>query len=113
MSAENFPGIPARFMQRNQLKTTALMERTVIHKPDSRRFEIHEDGRVSYCEYRICDGCLDVTHTIVPIQLENRGIASALVKAAYDWALGEGLDIEGSCSFASSWLGRHPEYSNK
>lgn len=82
----------------------------VIHKPESDRFEIHEDGRVAYVEYYVRNGSLDVTHTIVPIPLENRGIGSALVKAAYDWACSEGLKPAATCTFAIAWLRRHPEY---
>jgi predicted GNAT family acetyltransferase len=82
----------------------------VIHKPESNRFEIHEDGRVAYVEYYIHDGALDILHTIVPMSLENRGIGSALVKGAYDWAQTEGLEPMATCYFAAAWLKRHPEY---
>lgn len=82
-----------------------------IHKPAEHRFEIHEDGAVGWVEYSIHDGCLDILHTIVAPKLENRGIGSALVRAAYDWGRTEGLDPMGSCQFAHMWLRRHPEYS--
>lgn len=87
-----------------------MAEYNVIHKPESNRFEIHEEGKVAYVEYYIHDGFLDILHTIVPMSLENRGIGSALVKAAYDWALVEGLNPMGTCSFAAAWLQRHPDY---
>jgi predicted GNAT family acetyltransferase len=38
----------------------------VIHKQADRRFEILEDGAVSYVEYYLHDGALDIRHTIVP-----------------------------------------------
>ena len=79
-----------------------------IHRPDSHRFEIHEDGLVAYVEYYIHDGAIDILHTIVPIRLENRGIGSALVRAAYDWGRSEGLAPAATCSFADAWLRRHP-----
>ncbi|MDR2890831.1 MAG: N-acetyltransferase [Alistipes sp.] len=82
----------------------------VRHKPESCRFEILRDGRTGWVEYVIEDGCLNILHTIVPVQLENMGIGSALVRAAYDWGRGEGLTPEGSCHFAHLWLQRHPEY---
>lgn len=83
----------------------------VEHKPADRRFEIHEEGRTGWVEYIIRDGALDILHTIVPIQLENRGIGSALVRAAYDWGKTQGLEPVGSCHFAHAWLQRHPEYN--
>lgn len=86
------------------------MDYKIIHSPNSGRFEITEDGYTAYAQYKIHDGFMDVSHTIVPSHLENRGMASALVKAAYDWCRSEGLVPQGSCSFASAWLKRHPEY---
>ena len=39
-----------------------------------------------------------------------RGVAAALVKAAYDYALSEGLTPVATCAYAVAWLQRHPEY---
>ncbi len=83
----------------------------VIHKPEDRRFEVWEDGLVGYVEYYLHDGAIDILHTIVPYQLEGRGIGSALVKAAYEWAREEGLDCAATCRFAHIWLSRHPEFN--
>lgn len=41
--------------------------------------------------YDLVDGCLNIEHTIVPREIEGRGIAAALVKAAYDYALDHDL----------------------
>ena len=81
------------------------------HKPDGRRFEVWEDGLVGYVEYYLHDGALDIVHTIVPYKLEGRGIGSALVRAAYEWARSEGLECAATCRFAHVWLRRHPEFS--
>ncbi len=81
-----------------------------IHKPETNRFELSEDGRTAYVEYQIHDGCIDILHTIVPTQLENRGIGSALVKTTYDWGKTQNLKPRGSCRFADAWLARHEEY---
>lgn len=88
-----------------------MSDHKTIHKPGERRFEIHEEGGVAYAEYHIHDGAIDIVHTIVPMQLENRGIGSALVRAAYDWGRSEGLRPMGACHFAHIWLRRHPEYN--
>ncbi len=92
------------------MKRSEITYKTV-HRPDERRFEIHEEGGIAYVEYYIHDGKIDIVHTIVPMHLENRGIGSALVRAAYDWGEAEGLGPAATCQFAHIWLRRHPEYA--
>ncbi len=79
----------------------------VAHNPESNRFELREDGSTAYVEYVVGDDFLDIIHTIVPWGLENRGIGSALVAAAYNWGREQGLSPKASCSFARAWLARH------
>lgn len=89
-----------------------MKEYKVIHKPEDRRFEVWEDGAVGYVEYCLHDDALDILHTIVPYRLEGRGVGSALVKGAYDWARSERLGFAATCRFAVAWLRRHPEYNS-
>jgi predicted GNAT family acetyltransferase len=95
-----------RYIPKNN--NNAMNSYKAIHKPESNRFEIHEGGRIAYVEYRLHDGAIDITHTIVPIALENKGIGSALVQTAYDWGHTERLSPKATCSFAVAWLRRHP-----
>jgi predicted GNAT family acetyltransferase len=83
----------------------------VTHKPGERRFEIFEDGALGYVEYYLHDGGLDILHTIVSPRLEGRGVGSALVKGAYDWAKTQGMKPLATCRFAVAWLHRHPDYA--
>jgi predicted GNAT family acetyltransferase len=50
-----------------------------------------------------------LVHSEVPQQLEGRGIASALVKAAFNYAADKGMDVLPVCSYVRSWVQRHPE----
>lgn len=68
------------------------------------------DGNISEVEYIVSDGMLNIIHTFVPQALEGQGIASQLVKYAYDYALEQGLRPIATCSYARAWLKRHPEY---
>ncbi len=86
------------------------MEYTIIHAPERCRFETVVEGRTAYVEYQRTCNDLSIIHTIVPQPIEGRGIASALVKAAFDYAREEGLTPRAVCSYAAVWLGRHPEY---
>ena len=62
------------------------MEYTVNHYPEKHRFEVVEDGLTAYVEYRLRGDALDIIHTIVPKNLEGRGIAATLVETAYKYA---------------------------
>lgn len=83
----------------------------VVHDPERNRFEVKEDGLTAYVEYEQTEDSLDILHTIVPGQLEGRGIASAMVRAAYDYARTHGLKPLATCSYAVAWLQKHPEYT--
>ena len=87
------------------------MEYNITHHPEQKLFKTEVEGRTAFAEYRIIGNSLDIIHTIVPKPLEGRGIASALVKTAYDFALGNGLKPKATCSYAVKWLERHPEMS--
>jgi uncharacterized protein len=82
----------------------------INHDKEGRRVWIQEGGNTAYVEYRLSEGCLEILHTIVPVPLEGQGIASQLVKYAYDYALQQGLAPAATCSYAKVWLQRHPEY---
>lgn len=85
------------------------MDYEIVHQPDQRLFKTEVDGRTAYAQYRIINGSLDIIHTIVPRPLEGRGIAAALVTAAYNYALANKLIPKATCSYAVRWLQRHPE----
>lgn len=82
----------------------------IIHDKDKQAFRVEVDGHNAHLTYQLIDGGLDVRHTLVPTEINGRGIASALVKAAYDYALANNLKPVATCSYAVVWLERHPEY---
>ncbi|WP_321333347.1 GNAT family N-acetyltransferase [uncultured Bacteroides sp.] len=87
------------------------MDYEIVHFSERNRFEMEQDGLTAYVEYKLADGGLDILHTIVPEPFEGKGIAGALVKTAYDYALAQGLKAKATCSYAVIWLKRHPEYA--
>ena len=52
-----------------------------------------------------------LVHTEVPPQLEGRGLASLLVRAAFEHARDNGMDVLPVCSYVRTWTQRHPEYN--
>ena len=84
----------------------------VRHLPDSGRFETVVDGATARIDYRLDGRILRIDHTVVPPELEGRGIASALVQAAVDHARANGLSIDPVCSYAQGWMKRRPEHQD-
>lgn len=82
----------------------------ILHQSEKQRFYVEIDGCTAYVEYSIRDGGLDIIHTIVPKEIGGRGIASDLVRAAYDYARSKGLKCLATCPYAVVWLERHKEY---
>ena len=89
-----------------------IMEYKIVHQPELRLFKTELEGRVAFVEYRLLDNCFDIVRTFVPKPIEGRGIASALVKMAYDYASQNGWKPIASCSYAVLWLKRHPELNS-
>jgi len=88
------------------------MEYKIVHAPEKNRFEIKADEDIAYVEYTQHDNGLDIEHTFVPKAWEGQGLAAALVKEAYDYALANELKPVATCSYAVAWLKRHPEYAH-
>lgn len=85
----------------------------IVHDERRQRFYVETDGHTAYVAYSLTDDGLDIRHTIVPDEISGRGIAAALVKAAYDYAISKKLKPIATCSYAVAWLRRHPEYNGK
>lgn len=85
----------------------------IVHDKDNHKFYTEVDGYEAYVKYDLADGGLDIRHTWVPQEIGGKGIAGALVKATYDYALENGLTPVATCSYAVVWLQRHPEYQGK
>lgn len=83
---------------------------TIEHIPAKALFRTVVDGVEAHVAYKSDGKSLDIRHTIVPEPIGGRGIASALVRAAYDYALANNLTPVATCSYAVIWLQRHPEY---
>lgn len=81
----------------------------VEHRPHEHRFVCLVDGLENSADYRRDGDRLLMTHTGVDPRLQGRGIAAALVAAAFDHARAQGLKVVPLCSYVSIWARRHPE----
>ena len=86
------------------------MSFVIEHDRAAHRFETRVDGIRCELDYTLVSGVMTITHTGVPAAVGGRGIASALVQAAFTAARGEGWKVVPACSYASAWIQRHPEH---
>ena len=88
------------------------MAHDIRHDSAAHRFETTVDGLLCELDYNLRDRVMTLTHTGVPAAVGGRGIASELVRAALDAARTEGWNVVPACSYAATWMERHPEYAD-
>ncbi|HWG84966.1 MAG TPA: GNAT family N-acetyltransferase [Deinococcales bacterium] len=86
---------------------------TVRDNPAAHQYEASLDGRVvGMAQYLTSGSTLVFTHTEVNEDLEGRGIASRLVRAALDDVRARGLRAAPLCPYVKAFLERNPEYKD-
>ena len=81
----------------------------VIDNPSESRFEVTVDGHLAQLVYERHENQLVLIHTEVPEELGGQGLGAELVKAAVATAKAQDLAIVAECSYARTWLQRHPD----
>ncbi len=84
----------------------------ITHNQAAKRFEVSIDNQIGYISYQERDGKLIYDHTIVPQELGGRGVGSALVKHALDYAREQNKKVLPQCSFVASYISKHSEYQD-
>lgn len=72
-------------------------------------FELTVDGHRALAAYQMEGDTIVFTHTIVPPEIEGRGVASKLIRAALDSARDRGLKVVPQCQFVRAYMEKHPE----
>lgn len=84
----------------------------VHHNPTANRFEIQVEGQLAVLEYRMDGNTINFTHTLVPAELEGRGIGSQLAQAALEYTREMSFKVFVTCWFVAGYIERHPEYKS-
>lgn len=84
----------------------------VWNNESASRYECTVDGHVSVADYRLADGVMALTHTVVPPELRGRGIAEKLVRAALADARASNLKVAPACSYVAVFIQRHAEFQD-
>ncbi|SRR5258706_16418620 len=84
----------------------------VVHNTAARRFEITLYGKVAFSKYMLVGEKMIIEHTEVPVEMEGKGIAGHIVRAALDYARAQKLKVMPLCPFTAGFIHRHPEYQD-
>lgn len=84
----------------------------VINNTEASRFETVVEGKTAVVEYMDRGKMIVFTHTEVPKGLEGQGIASAMAKAALDFARETSKVVMPLCPYIAAYIRRHPEYAD-
>jgi len=87
----------------------------IQHDETAHRFHAMVDGQRCVLVYSLGGPggtVMTIDHTGVPEAVGGRGIASALVEAAFGLARQRGWKVNPACSYSAVWAGRHPEVAD-
>ena len=84
----------------------------ILHDPVAHRFCTRVEGLEAEVTYHYDGDVVVISHTGVPRAIEGRGIASALVRAVFEFARGAGAKVRPACSYAAAWIERHTQYTD-
>ena len=86
------------------------MDMEVRHDGRKNRFVADVEDRECVLDYeRVDDDTLDFKHTFTPRPLRHRGIASEVVRQAFEWVDRNDQQVIATCPFVQKYVERHPE----
>jgi hypothetical protein len=76
-----------------------------------RRFEAWVEGTLAKLDYLQDGKNFAITHVGVHPDQRGQGIAGRIVQVSLEYAKAHGLRVIPMCSYAASYIRRHPEYA--
>jgi uncharacterized protein len=86
------------------------MTSEITDNRDAGRYELAIDGQTVFALYRRDGARVAIRHVETPPNLRGNGVAGQLMEAIMQRARAEGFTVTPMCSYAASWLSRHPEH---
>ncbi len=76
------------------------------------RFELMEDGKLSFADYLLNGELLTLPHVETDPALRGKGAAGRLMAGVLELARERGWKVRPVCSYAVAYVERHPEYGD-
>ena len=74
------------------------------------RFELVEEGKLAFADYRLDDSLLILPHVEADPALRGKGTAGRLMTGVLELARERGWKVRPICGYAAAFIQRHPEY---
>lgn len=83
-----------------------LINNEAIHN-----FELLVDGERAFIDYKLKGEKIYLIHTEVPVALEGKGVAGAMVTKALEYIDQHHLKLVPLCVYVQAYLKKHPEWN--
>ncbi|MEK7954084.1 GNAT family N-acetyltransferase [Luteolibacter soli] len=82
----------------------------VIDQVSRQRFELEEEGKLAYADYRRESNLLIIPYVYADPALRGHGTAGRLMAGMLDIIRSRREKVRPVCGYAKAWIQRHPEY---
>jgi len=82
----------------------------ITDNPTLRRFELIEEGKLAFADYRLNGDVLILPHVEADPALRGKGTAGRLMTGVLELARERGWKVRPVCGYAAAFIQRHPEY---
>jgi uncharacterized protein len=82
----------------------------ITDNTSQQRFELIEDGKLAYADYRINGNVMTIPYVEADPALRGRGAAGRLMQEVLELARARDLKVRPLCGYAASYIQRHPEF---
>jgi predicted GNAT family acetyltransferase len=84
----------------------------IRHNESGQSFEADVADGIAHADYHLKGDTMLIVHVEVPRSVRGHGVAGRVVQAALDHARSRKLNVVPLCSYARSYMRRHPESYN-
>jgi predicted GNAT family acetyltransferase len=85
----------------------------ITDNPAESRYELKVDGKLAgFAIYHLRGEALSITHTEIEPAFQGEHLATHLARFALDDARKRGLAVLPFCPYTTSWIKKHPEYTD-
>ena len=90
----------------------ATVTEAVVDNPGRHRFELPDQGLITFADYRVDRDRVVILHVETPPQLRGQGSAGRLMTGALQMIRSRGQKVVPVCPYAVAFIQRHPEYQD-